>query len=124
VVELVGDDRVALAEEHLEHPAVGVEARGVEDRRLGAEEGRQAIFEQGVLGLGAADEAHRCHPETPLVEGRLGCGDDVGVIGQAEVVVGAEVEHGRRPTTDADVSRLRRGELTLPLVEPRSVDLP
>ena len=40
VVERVGDDRVALIEQGLEQPAVGVEARGVQDRVLGAEEAR------------------------------------------------------------------------------------
>jgi hypothetical protein len=40
VVERVGDDRVVLAEQRLEQAAVGVEARAVEDRVLGAEEGR------------------------------------------------------------------------------------
>jgi hypothetical protein len=38
VVERVGDDRVLLAEQRLEQAAVGVEARRVEDRVLGAEE--------------------------------------------------------------------------------------
>ena len=38
VVQLVGDDRVFGAEERLEQPAVGVEARRVEDRVLRAEE--------------------------------------------------------------------------------------
>ena len=38
VVQLVGDDRVLGAQDRLEQPAVGVEARGIEDRVLGAEE--------------------------------------------------------------------------------------
>ena len=45
VVERVGDDRVLLAEQRLEEPAVGVEARGVEDRVLGAEEARDGRLE-------------------------------------------------------------------------------
>ena len=38
VVQFVGDDRVFGPEERLEQPAVGVEAGGVEDRVLHAEE--------------------------------------------------------------------------------------
>ena len=45
VVELVGDDRVLLAEERLEEAAVGVEARAEEDRVVGAEERRDPLLE-------------------------------------------------------------------------------
>ena len=45
VVERVRDDGVLLAEERLEQPAVGVEARRVEDRVLGAEEARDGRLE-------------------------------------------------------------------------------
>ena len=45
VVELVGDDGVLGAEQRLEHAAVGVEAGGVQDRGLGAEELRQPRLE-------------------------------------------------------------------------------
>ena len=121
VVELVGDDRVLGAEEHLEDTAVRVEARAVEDRRLHAEELRQPLLEQGVLGLGAADEAHRRHPETPLVQRCPARADDVGVVGEAEVVVGAEVE--RLATGRRDVGGLRGGQLALALVEPGLLDL-
>ena len=43
--------------------------------------------------------------------------DDVGVVGQAEVVVGAEVQH-LAPVGDAHVRRLRRLDHVLALVEP------
>ena len=48
VIELVGDDRRVLAQERPEDAAVGVEARGVEDRVLGADEIGQLPFEPGV----------------------------------------------------------------------------
>ena len=45
VVQFVADDRVLRAEDGLEEPAVGVEARAIEDRVLGAEESRDRRFE-------------------------------------------------------------------------------
>jgi hypothetical protein len=43
--------------------------------------------------LRAADEADRGHAEAVVVHRGLGGGDQAGVVGQAEVVVGAEVQH-------------------------------
>ena len=45
-----------------------------------------------VQRLRAADEADAGHAEAPLLQGFPGRGDHVRVVGQAEVVVGAEVE--------------------------------
>ena len=50
--------------------------------------------------LGAADEADRGHAEAPAVQRLLGGGDDLGVVGEAEVVVGAEVQHLAAPAAD------------------------
>ena len=84
---------VLLAEQRLEQAAVGVEARGVEDRVLGAEELAELRLELLVDALRAADEAHAGHAVAPLVERRLRRGLHVRVLRQAEVVVGAQVEH-------------------------------
>ena len=44
-------------------------------------------------GLGSADEAHRCHAETPLFERRL-CGlHQPWIVGKAQIIVGAKIEH-------------------------------
>ena len=49
--------------------------------------------------LGAADEAHRRHAVAPAVERLMGGLDHRRVIGQAQVVVGAHVDHlGASPT--------------------------
>ena len=40
----------------------------------------------------AANEAYVCHAESPAIQRLLSCGDHGGVIGQAEIVVGAKVE--------------------------------
>ena len=121
MVQLIGDDGVALAEEHLEDAPVGVEAGGVEDGVVGAEERRQRGFQVLVQGLGAADEADARHPKTPLVQGISRRSDDVGVVREAEIVVGAEVQ--RIPGCRRNVGRLGRGQSTLGFVEPRRPDL-
>ena len=94
--EMTASSRV---EQRLEDAAVGVEAGAVQDRVLLAEEGGQPRLELLVHLLGAADEADRGHAEAPAVERLLGGGDDLGVVGQAEVVVGAEVQTSRPPAT-------------------------
>ena len=99
----VGDDRVGLVEQRLEHAAVGVETGGEQDRVVLAEMARDRQLELAVQGLRAADEAHRGHAEAECVERRLGGGDHLGMIGEAEIIVGAEVDRlarravGRRP---------------------------
>jgi len=93
VVEGVGDDGVLGAEEGFEEAAVGVEAGGEEDRVVMAEELREAGFELPVQVLCAADEADRGHAEAVVVHRGFGGGDQAGVVGEAEVVVGAEVQH-------------------------------
>ena len=64
----------------------------VQDRVFGTEEVRDAAFQLFVDLGGAADEAYGCHAEAPAIQRLLGRGDHGRVIGQAEVVVGAEVE--------------------------------
>ncbi len=118
VVERVGDDGVVGAEQRLEEAAVGVEARAEEDRVLGAEEGREALLELLVQRLRAADEPHRRHAESPLLECVPGGLDHGRMVGEAEVVVGAEVEQAAHPL-HLDVGRLGRFEHELALVEAR-----
>ena len=94
VVELVGDHGVLGRRASASNrPPLASKQERVEDRVLGAEERREPRFELLVLGLGAADEPDAGHAEAPLVERCLGRRDDLRMIGEAEVVVGAEVQH-------------------------------
>ena len=79
--------------QRLEDAAVGVEA-GLENRMVSSvpRNCETRCFQLQVQVLGAADEAHAGHAEAALVHGVLGGGDDVRVVGQAQVVVGAEVQ--------------------------------
>ena len=93
MVQGIGDNRILGAEQGLEQAAVGVEAGGVENRVLGAEEIGNGLFQLLVQVLGAADKAYRGHAETAFVERLVRRGDHFLVVCQAEVVVGAEIQH-------------------------------
>ena len=122
VVELVGDHRVALVEQRLEHAAVGVEARREQDRVLRPEEGRQPFLQLAVERLRPADEPHGRHPVAPAVEGLVGRRDHLRVVREAEVVVRAEVEQ-LAAALDVDVRALRRRHGQLVLVQPLVAEL-
>src|SRR5690606_41705066 len=67
VVERVGDDRVLLAQQRLEQPAVGVEAGGVEDRVLGAEETGDGLLELLVQVLRSEEHTSELQSRENLV---------------------------------------------------------
>ena len=54
------------------------------------------------------DKAHARHPVAPVLRRLLRRGDDLRMIRQAKVIVGAQVQH-RRAARDLDVRLLRRG---------------
>ena len=125
VVEAVGDDRVGFVEQRLEHAAIGVETGGEDDRVVLAQVAGDRLFELAVERLGAADEPHRGHAEAEFVHRALRRGDDVGMVGEAEVVVGAEIDRFARAfrPADADPPALRPGQQALALEEARRLDL-
>ncbi len=69
-----------------------------------------------MLLLRAADEAHRRHAVAIAVERRLRGVAQLLVVGEAEIVVGAEVEH-LLPAGHLDLGRLHGGDHPLGLVE-------
>ena len=75
--------------------------------------------------LRAADEAHRGHAEAELVHCATRRGDDVGVVGEAEVIVGAEIDRFARPLRrgDADPPALRPGQEPLAFDEALRLDI-
>jgi len=115
MVEGVGDDRVLLAEERLEDGAIGIEAGGEEDRIVHAEIGGDAPLERQVKVGGAADEADRGHAEAVTVEAFLGRRHQGRMVGEAQIVVGAEVQN-LAAVGDGDVGALvaEDGALDLP----------
>jgi len=92
VVQRVADDGVPLAEQRLEHGAVGVEAGGEQDGVVHAQELRHLPLQGLVDVLGAADEPDRRQAVAAVVDPLVGGPDQLGVGGEPEIVVGAEVE--------------------------------
>ena len=105
MVQFIGDDGIFGAKKGFKSAAVGVEAGAVKDGVLGAEELAEAGFQFLVGGLGAADEADGGQAVAPLVQAVVGGLDDERMAGQAEIIVGAEVQD-RRARPHADSARL------------------
>ena len=61
-----------------------------------------------VQVLGAADEAYRGHPETVAVHAGFRRGNQFRVVREAEIVIGAEVNH--LAAADGDIRLLRRSD--------------
>ena len=116
VIKFVADDRVVLAEDGLEEPAVGVPAGAVKDGVVFAEKLRDGLFEVAMDILGAANEANRGHAVAEAFQTIGGGGDDVGMIRQAEIIVRAEVDD--LAVADLDGGTLRPLKLPFALVKP------
>ena len=121
----VGDDRVGFVEQRLEHAAIGVETGGEHDRVVLAEVFGDRLFELAMQRLRAADEAHRGHAEAEFVHRALGRRDDIGMVGEAEVIVGAEVDGFARAFRpgDADPPALRSVEQAFALQQALRLDV-
>ena len=83
VVQLIADDGILGGEQNLKQAAVGIEAGGVEDGVLGAEEPADSSFQLLVDGLGTADKADRGQAVTVCVVGGLGSLCQLPVVCQA-----------------------------------------
>ncbi len=116
VVQRIADDGVLLAHQAFEDGAVGIEAARVQLGVLEAQEGGQLLLQLPVDVLGAADEAHRGHAEAVPIHHGLAGRDHLGVVGQAQVVVGAEADHIL--AVGLHLGLLGRGDDALSLVEP------
>ena len=93
MVERVADDGVLLAQQWLEETAIGIEGCGVEDGVLAADRKRARRASSVLVQiLRAADEAHRAEPVAVRAQGLVGRLNHRRVTGQAEVVVGTQVD--------------------------------
>ena len=77
---------------------------------------RQFFLQLLVNGLGAADEAHAGEAISPFLERLPSRLDDLGMIGESEIVVGAEIQR-RVFTANPNSSGLRRLNDAFRLVE-------
>ena len=121
VVELVADDGVLLAQQRFEQARVGIEAGGVEDGVVGVQEIGERPLQLLVQVLRAADEAHRGHAEAVGPERVDRCLHQLGMVGETEVIVGAEVQYFAG-LAGRDLDALRRGDDALALVQTLLLD--
>ena len=92
VVQLVGDDEVFFAEDRRYRSRVRREARLKDDAGFDILEARDLLLQLHVERHGAGDRAHRARPDAILacrLQRRLA---QLGMGGQAEVVVGRKVD--------------------------------
>ena len=73
-------------------PPFASKQRGIEDRVFHPQKAAQPLFELLVDALRAADEAHGGHAVAEAIERAMRGFADGRVVGEAEVVVGAEVD--------------------------------
>jgi hypothetical protein len=93
MVQRIRNDGVVLAEQRLEHPAVCIEGRCVQDGVVCPVKCSDGVLELPVDVLGAADEAHARHAESVGVDGPFGRFHHPRMAAQSEVVVCAKIEH-------------------------------
>ena len=93
VVQLVGDDCIIGTEQCLEQTGVSVEAGCVQDGVICTQEVGDCLLQVLVDLLCAADETDGGQTEAPVVVAVLSSFDQSGVVGQAQVVVGAHVDN-------------------------------
>src|SRR5439155_12657980 len=121
VVQLVAEDGVLFAQEGFEQAAVGVEAGGVEDGIFLAQEVGDGLLELLVDVLRAADKPHGRQAVAIAPEAVMGGLNNRGMTGQAEIVIGAEVDD--LASGHADGRALRSLQLPLTLVKAAALQL-
>ncbi len=92
VVELVGEDEVFFAEDGGDGAGVGGEAGLEDDAGFDAFEAGDFFFELHVDAHGAGDGADGAGANAVLLRGGDGGFAEFGVVAEAEVVVGGEVD--------------------------------
>ncbi len=93
VVELVGEDEVFFAEDRADGAGVGREAALEDHAGLDILEARDLFLELHVDAHGAGDGAHRARAHAVGARGGERGLNELGVVGEAEVVVAGEVDH-------------------------------
>jgi hypothetical protein len=118
---LVREDVVALGEQGLEEPQVGVVAAAVDQRLLGVEEVGDGLLELEVEGRGPDERPRPRRAHAPALD-RLGRRLlHVGVMAEAEVVAGGQVEE--RALADRERRPGERAALELVAHQPRVLEV-
>lgn len=93
MVQLVRDNGIFGGQRRLEEASIRVEATRVKDSIVELVEVSNFTFEFLVDVLRATDEANGRHSEAMSVHDVLSSLDNSGMVGESEVIVGAEVDH-------------------------------
>src|SRR6185437_3679600 len=115
VIERVRDHRIALVEQRLEQTPIGVETGRVQDRVFGAQEARKPVLELLVNTLCAANEAHGSHAVAEAVDPPVRRLSQRRMIGQAQIVVRAQIDD--LAVARSDRAALRASQDSLALVQ-------
>ena len=78
---------------------------------------RDGFLQLFVHILRATDETHRTHAEATVIHGLLGGFNQTGVVAQAQIVVGAEVQHFTLRALYGDVGLLRGDDYAFVFVQ-------
>ena len=112
MVERIGDDCIFFRQQRLKETSVRIKTCGIKDRIFRAEEIGDHTFELFVRILRTADKTHGSHTVTACIHAGFGSLDEFFVIGEAEVVVRAEVNHFL-PAFYGNAGRLRGNDHAL-----------
>ena len=94
VVELIADNCIVSSQDGLEQTAVCIEAGGVQDGIIGAQEAGNLLLELFVNILGAADETNGSNAVTSFIIGSLCSVNQSLVVAQTQVVVCTHIDNG------------------------------
>ena len=94
MIQFIGDDGVLGTQQGFKQAAIGIEAGGVEDRVIGAQEFTELLFQLAVYPLGSADEPDTGATVAPLVERVMRGLANVRMLGESKIVVRTHVQHG------------------------------
>ena len=104
-----------LGKERFEHTAIGIETSRIEDGVISLEVVGNSCLQLLVDILSATDETHRRHAKAAFFHHPTCSLDETRMIGETEIIVGAEIEHFL--SSHADGSPLRTLNDTLFLVK-------
>ena len=93
MVERVGDNRIFFGQQRFEESSVGIKTSGIEDGIFRAEEIGDDAFQLFVRVLRTADKTYRRHAIPARIHAGFGRLNEFFVIGKAEIIVRAEVNH-------------------------------
>ena len=93
MVEGIADDGIVFIQQGFKQAGIGIKTRAIQNGILGTEKFGNRSLQLLMQVLRAADKANRCHAEAVIPQGLYSGINNVFVIGQAQIVVGAEVKY-------------------------------